>query len=85
MADTVTIPKALAKRLEKLSGRIRSTPAALIKSAIEEKIAYEEWFLKAVEEGIKEADHGKLLTTEEVRAAIEKHRAERGGKTKKAA
>lgn len=85
MTNTVHITKTLAKRLEKVAAQSRRKPEAIIKVALENQLEYEEWFLKAVDEGIASADRGEFCTTEEVFAAVEKQRAARAGKSKKAA
>jgi predicted transcriptional regulator len=85
MPDIVHIPKTLAKRLERVATLSRCKPDAIVKSAIEERLEYEEWVLKEIEAGIAEADRGEVITHDELKQQLEKARAERAGKRKKAA
>ncbi len=63
---SVRVPVDVAQRLTALAeatDRSKSYPAAL---AIEEYLSIREWQLKAVEEGIREADAGELVDHERV-------------------
>ena len=66
MVDTVTLNKKLVQRVEKLSIATRRTPQAVVKSALDNGLDYEEWFLKQVDAGIAEADRGELIDHDEV-------------------
>ena len=66
MVDTVTLTKAFVRRVEKLSKATKRTPEAVVKSALDSGLDYEEWFLKQVDAGIAEANRGDLISHEEV-------------------
>ena len=85
MATTLTISEDLARRLERVSSRSGKSRRALLNSALKNQLDYEEWFLKAVDEGIASADRGELLSTAEVVAALKKQRRERTRRSGKAA
>ena len=85
MATTLTISEDLAQRLERVSSRSGKSRRALLNSALKNQLDYEEWFLKAVDEGIASADRGELLSTAEVVAALKKQRRERTRRSGKAA
>ena len=61
------------------------TPGALVKTALANQLDYEEWFLKAVDEGIADLDAGRTFSTREVLAAIAKQRNERAARKRKLA
>mgnify|MGYP001184901583 CR=1 FL=1 len=56
MNDNVKIPKALVKRVNRVTAQVGVTPDALVKAALANQLDYEEWFLKAVDEGIADLD-----------------------------
>ncbi len=77
MNDTVKIPKALVRRLTRVTAKVGVAPDALVKTALANQLDYEEWFLKAVDEGIADLDAGRTFSTREVLAALAKQRNER--------
>lgn len=85
MAATLTIPASLARRLERVSSSSGKSPSALVNAAIRKQLDYEEWFLKAVDEGIASAERGELLSTADILAALRKQRRERTRQSRKAA
>lgn len=85
MNDNVKIPKALVKRISRVTAQVGVTPDALVKIALANQLDYEEWFLKAVDEGITDLDAGRTFSTREVLAAIAKQRNERTARKRKQA
>ncbi len=85
MNDLVRIPKALAKRLDQVTSKAGVAPNALVKTALANQLDYEEWFLKAVDEGIADLDAGRTFSTREVLAALAKRRSDRAGRRRKQA
>ena len=83
MNDNVKIPKALVKRINRVTAQVGVTPDILIKTALANQLDYEEWFLKAVDEGIADLDAGRIFSTREVIAAITKQRNERAARKRK--
>ena len=77
MNDNVKIPKALVKRINRVTAQVGVTPGALVKTALANQLDYEEWFLKAVDAGIADLDAGRTFSTCEVLGAIVKQRNER--------
>lgn len=77
MNDTVKIPKALVRRLNRVTAKVGVAPDAPVKTALANQLDYEEWFLKAVDEGIADLDAGRTFSTREVLAALAKQRNER--------
>jgi predicted transcriptional regulator len=69
MIDNVKIPKALVKRISRVTAQAGGTPSALVRTALANQLDYEEWFLKAVDEGIADLDAGRTFSTREVLAA----------------
>ena len=78
MNDKVSIPKNLARRLERVTRKAGVTPSVLVRTALTNQLDYEEWFLKAVDEGVADLDAGRVFTTRQVLAALDKQRAQRG-------
>jgi predicted transcriptional regulator len=85
MNDNVKIPRALVKRINRVTAQVGVTPSALVKAALANQLDYEEWFLKAVDEGIADLDAGRTFSTREVLAAIAKQRDERAARKRKQA
>ncbi len=70
MSETVKIPSNLAKRLDHVvavSGRRTET---IVREALEKQLEYEEWFLKAVQEGFDSGDREGWLGHEESKARV---------------
>jgi len=68
---TITLPKALARRLEKASARVGRSPDAMAKTAIAERLDYLEGRLRVIEAGFEDLQHG-AATTEEVEAELDR-------------
>ena len=85
MNDNVKLPKPLAARLEKVSHVQGVTPSAIARKAISEHLSYLEWKERAIALGDADISAGRVMSTEQVFAAVAKQRAKRGGKAKKAA
>ncbi|MGA9854537.1 MAG: CopG family ribbon-helix-helix protein [Gammaproteobacteria bacterium] len=62
---SVRVPKEVAKRLAKLATVTERSKSYIAGQAIEEFLTLQEWQVKAIKEGIAEAEAGKLLPHEE--------------------
>ena len=71
MTNTVTLPQSVFKRLEKISASSRRSPASIVKQAVQDRLDYEEWFLKQVDAGLAELNAGKGISDEEFWKRIE--------------
>ena len=71
MNDILKLPKALALRLRKVSLSQGDSPDTIARSAIAEHLRYLEWKEKAVLQGDADISADRILTTDEVLAAIE--------------
>ncbi|HEX5340046.1 MAG TPA: CopG family ribbon-helix-helix protein [Gammaproteobacteria bacterium] len=58
---SVRVPKDVAKRLANLADATDRSKSYIAGQAIEEFLTLQEWQVKAIREGIAEADAGKLL------------------------
>ena len=85
MDDKASIPRNLAKRLERVTRKAGVTPSVLVRTTLVNQLDYEEWFLKAVDEGIADLDAGRVFTPRQVLAALDKQRARRGQHKRKTA
>ncbi len=65
MTNTVTLPQSVFKRLEKISASSRLSPASIVKQAVQDRLDYEEWFLKQVDAGLAELNAGKGIPDKE--------------------
>lgn len=70
MNQPITLPLTLLKRLEKLATETRHTPQSIIKQAVTEKLDYEEWKLRQIDEGLAELKAGKGIPDAEFWARI---------------
>ena len=64
MTNTVTLPQSIFKRLEKISASSKRSPASIVKQAVQDRLDYEEWFLKQVDAGLAELNTGKGISDE---------------------
>lgn len=71
----IVLDKELEQRLERQAVRTHRQPSELAADAIRHYLEYEEWFVQAVEEGIRSADAGELIEHEEVMSRWEAKRA----------
>ena len=69
MAETtlisVRVPKTVAKRLARLAESTDRSMSYVAAEAIEEFVALQEWQVKAIRQGLAEADKGKLIPHKE--------------------
>ena len=77
MNDIVKLPKLLAARLERVSIDQGIAPSAIARKAITEHLRYLEWKERAIALGDADLAAGRLMTTEQVFAAVAKQRARR--------
>lgn len=85
MNDIVKLPKLLAARLKRVSIDQGIAPAAIARKAIAEHLRYLEWKEQAIALGDADLAAGRLMTTEQVFAAVANQRAKRVSKAKKTA
>ncbi|TXT24421.1 MAG: hypothetical protein FD134_1562 [Gallionellaceae bacterium] len=63
MSNTITLPQAIFKRLEKISTGTRRTPQSIIKQAIADRLEYEEWALEQIDAGLADINAGRVYST----------------------
>jgi predicted transcriptional regulator len=61
----------LQAKLNRLADERGLQPEALVQEAVERLLESDDWFLRQVEFGLAEADHGDLISHDEVRKRIE--------------
>lgn len=71
-ATTVRIEDDMLGRIDSLAKTLSRSRAWVIKEAIGKFLDYEEWFVKEVENGIKEIEQGEVATNDEVTASFKK-------------
>lgn len=74
MADStlisVRVSAEIAQRLEKLAEATDRSKSWVAAQAIEEFLALHEWQVKAIQEGVEEADSGALVSHETARKRL---------------
>lgn len=69
---TVELPVQLKNRLEELAKTTESSSTDLALDAITSYVDLQEWQIRRIENGLREADAGELATDEEVAAVFSK-------------
>lgn len=83
--DTVSIAKALQRKLRRISERTGQRPEQLVATALEEKLKYEEWVVRRIDAGLSDLKTGRVLSTEELVERLKSKGATRVGGGRKAA
>ena len=71
-ATTVRIEDDMLGRIDCLANTLSRSRSWVIKQAIGKFLDYEEWFVKEVENGLKEVEQGKVATDNEVAVSFKK-------------
>lgn len=74
---TTMLTPTLERRLQKLAKATGRTPEQMLKLVAEYGFPVIEDYIEKVGRGIAQADHGELLTTEQIFSEIEKRRGQR--------
>ena len=77
MNATITLPQSMLKRLDKVTEGTRTKPETIIKQAIADRIAYEEYKRREIEAGLADIAAGRVYGKEEFQAQLQKARNER--------
>ena len=85
MNAPLAVPKTLQKRLEKIAAASRRKPEALLKTALQNQLDYEEWIMREIKTGLAELDRDEIVSHEDLKRALEIARVERAKKRRKAA
>lgn len=85
MSHAANLSKSDLRRLERLAEEAGTTPQKILKTVLRDGFEYTEWFVRQVNEGDADLQAGRVMSTEEVFAVIEKQRALRGRKSSAAA
>ncbi len=62
---SVRVSNDIARRLANLADTTERSKSYLVEQALEEFIAHQEWQVKAIQQGIRQADTGKLVEHKE--------------------
>ncbi len=71
MTNTIALPEAIFKRLEKLSASSKRSPASIVKQAVQDRLDYEEWALKQIDAGLADIKAGRTIPHNEFWKHIE--------------
>jgi len=69
---TLRLDAATRKRLDRLSKATERSRAALAAEAVKQFVELNEWQIGAIEEGVREADHGRFIDHARLKAKWEK-------------
>jgi len=83
--DSVPIPKALQKKLRRISEQTGQRPEQVVAAALEDRLQYEEWVLRRIDAGLSDLKAGRVLETAELVERLKSKGASRVGGSKKAA
>lgn len=72
MGATLTIRDDLSRRLECLAKSTDRSKSSLAAEAIEEFLMLQEWHIQAIQEGLKAADEGDIVSHEEALTEMRK-------------
>ena len=64
---SLRLPKGTKDRLQKLADATGRTKAFLAQDAIEKYLELESWQIKAIQDGLKEIDEGKVIPYKEIK------------------
>ena len=71
-ATTVRIDDDVLWRIDGLANTLSRSRSWVINQAIERFLAYEEWYVQEVKNGLKEVERGEIATDDEVAARFGK-------------
>ncbi|MDL1979804.1 MAG: CopG family ribbon-helix-helix protein [Deltaproteobacteria bacterium] len=71
-ATTVRIDDDVLWRIDGLANTLSRSRSWVINQAIERFLAYEEWYVREVKDGLKEVERGEIATDDEVAARFGK-------------
>lgn len=71
-ATTVRIDDNILERVDSLGAKLGRSRSWVINQAIKQFLDYEEWFVREVKDGLKEAENGKVATPEEAASQFRK-------------
>lgn len=64
---SLRLPKGTKERLQELADATGRTKAFLAQDAIERYLELESWQIKAIQEGLKDVDEGRLIPYEDIK------------------
>jgi predicted transcriptional regulator len=67
----IELSPELQAKLDRIASQQGRDSKSLVHEAVERLVGYDEWFLRQVEIGLKQADRGELLEDNEVAARME--------------
>ncbi len=65
-ATTIRMEDSMLDRVDSLAKSVQRSRTWIINQAVEQFLTYEEWFVREIETGIKEAKSGNIASSEEV-------------------
>ncbi len=72
MGSTLTIKKDLSKRLENVARVTKQSKSSLANQAIDEFLTVQEWHIQAINEGIRAAESGDVVSHEKALSELKR-------------
>ncbi len=69
---TVRLPAELKAKIDELAKNNERSRSWVVNKAVENYVAYRDWFIEQVKEGIADADAGRFASPQEVEATFKK-------------
>jgi len=85
MSYAASLSKLDLRRIERLAEEAGTTPQKILKAVLRDGFEYTAWLVRQVNEGDADFKAGRVMSTDEVLATIEKQRMARGRKPSAAA
>ena len=85
MAETITLTRSEQQRLARLAREAECSTRHLLRAVLRDGFEYTEYKIRSVNEGLADLSAGRTMTLDQLKARVERRRAERGRVRRKAA
>lgn len=70
-AMEIVLPPELQAKLDRMASQQGRDTKSLVHEAVERLVGYDEWFIRQVEQGLKQVDRGEMVEHEDVLTRME--------------
>jgi predicted transcriptional regulator len=67
----IVLPPELQAKLDRMASQQGRDTKSLVHEAVERLVGYDEWFIRQVEQGLKQVDRGEMVEHEDVLTRME--------------
>lgn len=64
--NTIALPQALLKRLDKYSETSKRSASSFVKEVLQERLDYEDWKAKKIDAGLADIEAGRVISHDEL-------------------